>query len=166
MSDNPERQLSEEDAELEWEVRKGRPFTLEEAIGRLAGPGALKGESPIPRLQQAETEIANWLKTHLVDAGGALTVVLKRHIKGSELLLHDLDQPLLALARFCQQIVESDYLLGELVRAADVEWGREMCERPYFDTKAAPAHPDDPYTVESVRIALSGLVKKLPVRNG
>jgi len=35
--------------ELEREIRQGRKFSLEEAIGRLAGPGAMKGESPIAR---------------------------------------------------------------------------------------------------------------------
>ena len=53
MSDHPDKQRSEADAELEREIRKGRKFTLAEAIGRLAGPGAMKGESPIARMQQA-----------------------------------------------------------------------------------------------------------------
>ena len=47
MSNNQDTQRSEADAELEREIRKGRKFTLAEAIGRLAGPGAMKGESPI-----------------------------------------------------------------------------------------------------------------------
>ena len=40
MRDNKDRRRSEEDAELEREIREGRKFTLAEAIGRLAGPGA------------------------------------------------------------------------------------------------------------------------------
>src|SRR5439155_19663077 len=72
MSDDQDRQRSEADAELEREIRKGRKFTLAEAIGRLAGPGAMKGESPVPRMQQAEIEIGCWLRGHLADAGGAL----------------------------------------------------------------------------------------------
>ncbi len=47
MSDNREVGSSEADAELEREIRNSRKFTLAEAIGRLAGPGATKGESPI-----------------------------------------------------------------------------------------------------------------------
>ncbi len=54
MSNHEDPQRSEADAELEREIRKGRKFTLEEAIGRLAGPGAMKGESPVARMQQAE----------------------------------------------------------------------------------------------------------------
>jgi hypothetical protein len=61
MSDNQDRQGSEADAELEREIRKERKFTLAEAIGRLAGPGAMKGESPVARMQQAEIEIEYWL---------------------------------------------------------------------------------------------------------
>ena len=158
MSDNKDRRRSEEDAGLEREIRKGRKFTLAEAIGRLAGPGAMKGESPVTRMQQAEIEIQFWLRSHLADAGGALHVVLHRHIKGSELLLKNFDQPLFVLASYCQRVLESDYLLKELVRDADVEWGRVMGERPYFEEEGSPRHPDDPYTVESVRDALSGLL--------
>jgi len=48
---NEKKSRSEADAELEREILKERKFTLAEAIGRLAGPGAMKGESPIPRMQ-------------------------------------------------------------------------------------------------------------------
>jgi len=41
MSSNQNTQRSETDAELEREIREGRKFTLAEAIGRLAGPGAI-----------------------------------------------------------------------------------------------------------------------------
>jgi hypothetical protein len=91
MSDNQDRPRSETDAELEREIRKGRKFTLEEAIGRMAGPGAMK----------------------------------------------------------------------ELVRNADVEWGRVFGERPHFDKEGSLCHPNDPYTVESVRNALFGIRTQL-----
>jgi hypothetical protein len=98
MSDNENPPSSESDAELEREVRKERKFTLEEGIGRLAGPGAMKDESPVARMQQAEVEIGPWLRSHLADAGGALQVVLHRQVKGGELLLNNFDQPLVVLA--------------------------------------------------------------------
>jgi hypothetical protein len=166
MSDNQDTQRSEADAELEREIRKERTFTLAEAIGRLAGPGAMKGESPVTRMQQAEIEIQSWIRSHLADAGGALHVVLHRHVKGSELLLNNFDQPLVVLASYCQRVLESDYLLDELVRDADTEWGRVMGERPYFEKEGSPRHPDDPYTVESVRSALSGLLELLAAGEG
>src|SRR4051812_2328056 len=117
MSDDKQpKESSLADAELEREIREGRKFTLEEAIGRMVGPGAMKGESPVTRMQQAEIEIGSWLRTHLTDAGGALEVVLHRRVKGSELLLNNFDQPLFILSSYCQQVLASDYLLKEVVR--------------------------------------------------
>ena len=144
MSEKQDTQRCEADAELEREIRKERKFTLEEAIGRLIGPGGMKGASPIARLQQAEIEIASWLRDHLADAGGALEVVLHRYVKGSDLLLNQFDQPLVVLACYCQRVLDSDYLLKELVRDADIEWGRVMGERPCFEKEGSPATPMTP----------------------
>jgi hypothetical protein len=163
MSEDQDGRRSEADAELEREIREGRKFTLAEAIGRLAGPGAMKGESPVGRMQQAEAEIGSWLESHLADAGGALQVVLHRQVKGSELLLNHFDQPLVVLVGYCRRVLGSDYLLNELVRDADIEWGRVMGERPHFEKEGSPRHPDDTDTVESVRKALSGLLEQLAV---
>ena len=163
MSDHQETHRSQADAELEREIREGRKFTLEEAIGRLAGPGAMKGESPVTRMHQAEIEIGSWLRCHLADSGGSLEVVLHRRVKGSELLLNNFEQPLIVLASYCQQVLSSDYLLKEVVREADVEWGRLMGERPYFEKEGSPRNPEDPYTTESVRNALSELLTQLSV---
>lgn len=165
MSDNQNKQRSEADADLEREIRDERKFTLAEAIGRLAGPGAMKGESPVTRTRQAEFEITSWLGSHLTDAGG-LRTVLYRAVVGSDLLLKNADQPLVVLAACIQRILESDYLLQELVRNADIEWGRMMDERPYFEREGSPPHPDDPHTIESVRNALSGLLAQLAVDTG
>jgi len=161
MSDAQETQRSDADAELEREIRKERKFTLAEAIGRMAGPGAMKGESPIALMQQAGVEIENWLRLHLADAGGALQVALLRGVKESELLLNNFDQPLIVLENYCQRVLSSDYLLEQLVRDADTEWGRVFGERPYFDKQGSPPHPDDPYTIDSVRSTLSALLQQL-----
>jgi hypothetical protein len=160
MLGHEKKQLTEADAALEREIREGRKFTLEEAIARLAGPGAMKGESPVARLQQAELEIGSWLRTHLGD-GGALEVALHRRVKTSELLLNNFDEPLIVLAGYCRQVLDSEYLLKDLVRDADVEWGRTMGERPHFEREGAPHSPEDPYTVESVRNTLNGIVRQL-----
>jgi hypothetical protein len=166
MSNDREPQRSNADAQLEREIRNEREFTLAEAIGRMAGPGAMKGESPIPRLQQAEVEIETWLKRHVADAGGALQTVLLRRVKESELLLNNFDKPLFVLASYCQQILRSDYLLKEIVRDADIEWGHLFGERPHFEIEGSAPDPDDPYTVDSVRTSLSGLLKQLAQGEG
>jgi hypothetical protein len=161
MSDNQHSTPLDAEGDLEREIREGRKFTLEEAIGRLAGPGAMKGESPIGRLEQAEIEIGTWLSDHLTEGGGVLDDVLHRRIKGSELLLNNFSQPLVALADYCRQVLDSDYLLTELVRECDIEWGRVMGERPYFEKADSPSNPDDPYTAESTRKVLFSILEQL-----
>jgi hypothetical protein len=165
MNDDQDKQPAQTDAELEREIREARKFDPKEALARRAGPGAMKGASPVSRLQQAEAEIGNWLKCHVDDVAGALPAVLQRHLKGSQLLLENLDQPLAALARFCERILDSDLLLKELVREADVEWGQRMDERPYFQREGAPQHPADPYTAESVRGAVGEALNALRSRS-
>src|SRR5262245_46967797 len=124
MRDEKAKQPSQADADLEREIRKGRKFTLAEAIGRVAGAGAMKAARPMSRHQQAEVEIENYLRGHLPDAAGILPLVLYRRVKVSQLLLDNYDQPLLVLACCVQKTLDSAYLLAELVRDADTEWGR------------------------------------------
>jgi hypothetical protein len=52
--------------------------------------------------------------------------------------------------------------LKEVVREADTEWGRIMGEGPYFEREGSQPHPDDCYTVESVRNSLLALIEQLP----
>src|SRR5215213_6068214 len=110
-ADEQDKQRSEADAEVEREIREGRKFSAKEAMARLAGPGAMKGASPVSRPQQAEIEIGTWLRSNMRDPSGALPILLHRHLKGSALLLDELDQPLAALALHCRQLLASDYQL-------------------------------------------------------
>jgi len=162
MSDDDDaKRKSERDAELQREICKERKFSMAEAIGRLAGPGAMKGESPVARTRQAEALIQDYLRSGMAGGCGCLAVVLSREVIGSERLLSNLDRPLVVLAGFVQGVLGSDYKLKELVRETDAEWGRVYDERPYFDREGCPPHPDDPYTVESVRATLSHLMDGL-----
>jgi hypothetical protein len=161
MNDDQPKRRSEADAELEREIRDGRKFSLAEAIGRLAGPGMMKGVSPATQKQQAEAEIESYLERHLTSPAGALSAVLFRQVRESELLLNNRDQPLVVLASYAQGVLDSEYLLRELVRASDVEWGRVYGERPFFQKEGCPADQKDPYTIESVRITLSRLIEEL-----
>src|SRR5436853_7619271 len=96
---------------LNAKFAKAEKFTAREAMGRMLGPGAMKGGSAVSRVQQAETEIGTWLRSKLTDSTGALQALLHRRLKESPLLLNNLDQPLIALAAYCQQILASDYNL-------------------------------------------------------
>ncbi len=153
--------MPDRESEIEREIREGRKFTPLEAMARMAGPGAMKGASPVSRSQQAENEVATWLRANVADLGGALQVVLHRHLKGNRLLLDNVETPLVAVADYCRRILASDERIGALVQEADVEWGRAMDERPFFQREGAPPHPDDPYTIESVRLALRDVQARL-----
>ncbi len=161
MTNEQKKQRSDADAELEQEIRKERKFTLAEAIGRMAGPGAMKGTSPILGMQQAASAIETWLRRQLADPDGALQVVLLRAVKESDLLLNNYDQPLVVLGGYCNRVLRSDYLLKELVRETDIEWSRIAGERPRFERDGSSADADDPYTVDSVRRTLSDLHQQL-----
>jgi hypothetical protein len=161
MSGDEAKPLSKADADLEREIRRGREFTLSEAIGRMAGPGMMKGVSPVAGLEQAKAEIRNYIERHLSDAPGALQTVLFRGVATSGLLVENYSQPLGVLASCLQRVLDSEYLLKDLVRQADIEWGQVYGERPYFEKEGCSPDPNDPYTVESVRAALSRLMESL-----
>jgi len=161
MSDEHPKPTTKADAELEREIRAERKFTLSEAIGRLAGPGMMKGVSPVTRKRQAEAAIQEYLLHNLTDTGGVLVTVLLRRVGEGDLLLGDYDHPLAVLGGYVRQVLGSDYHLRDLVREADAEWGRVFGERPHFDRPGCLTDPDDPYTTESVRTALSRLIDKM-----
>jgi hypothetical protein len=85
--------------------------------------------------------------------------VVLRHVTTSEILLEHFDQPAIVLARCVNRILGSETLLKDLVREADAEWGRTLGDRPYFEREGQPPHPEDPYTLASVRHALTQLVQ-------
>lgn len=161
MSDDLDKEGSETNRELEQEIREGRKFSPEEALARMAGPGAMKGASPVSPVQQAETEIGTWLRDHLSDATGALRIVLERNLKGSELLLNNVERPLRALAEYCERILGSEQMLRDVVREADVQWGRMMDEPPFFEKEGSVPNAGDPYTMQSVRSSLSRMLAHL-----
>jgi hypothetical protein len=160
MNEGEDQSREEAEADLEREIRQRRKFTAADAVARMAGPGAMKGASPVSPAQQARTEIGTWLRANVADPSGALHEVLHRHVAGSAALMDDPGRPLQALAACCRRLLASDLLLRELVREADVEWGRRMDERPYFEREGAPRHPEDPYTAASVREVLRDLVAR------
>lgn len=152
---------ADNDKEVELEIRVHRTFSLAEAIGQMAGPGMMKGGSAVPPKLQAEAEIECYIRKHLQDAGGVLLVVLARFVKDSDLLLDNFEQPIASLESYIRRVLGSDYLLRELVRETDAEWGRLLGERAYFERPGCSPHPDDPYTLESVRTSLQKLLETM-----
>ena len=76
-------------------------------------------------------------------------------------MLENYTQPYAVLAAFVKRVLDSEFRLQELVREADVEWGRIFGERPYFKREGSTPNPEDPYTLESVRRTLEGLIETL-----
>jgi hypothetical protein len=148
-------------AETEEEIRLRRKFTTTEAIARLAGPGAMKGASPVSPKRQAEAAISCWIRDHVTDGAGALHLVLQRHVNESALLLDNFEEPLIALEAYCRRCLTSEAHLKALVHDADVEWGRRMDERPFFDRDGTAPSADDPYSAASVRETLEKMVALL-----
>jgi hypothetical protein len=164
MSENQDTKSADRNAEIEREARAQRKFSLNDAIGQLAGGEFTKGGTPISRKRQAELELDEYLRRHLVDPGGVLKRVLSRHL-GESLLQGDYDQPLAALAEYVRRMLASAQLLEEFVHEADAEWGRVHDERPYFQKPGRSPHPDDPYTIDSVRRALAQLRERFASAN-
>ena len=160
MSEKPDPDSADSNGEIERDIRRNRKFSLNDAIGQLAGGDFMKGGSPVSRERQAELEIEDYLRRHLVDSGGVLRRVLLRHL-GESLINRDYTAPLAALAEYIPQVLASEHLLAEFVREADVEWGRVQDERPHFEAPGRPPHPHDPYTIASVRLSLSELCERL-----
>lgn len=160
MSETKQPPGSASPEDIEREIRRGRKFSVSDAIGRLGGGGLLKGASPVPPMQQTEAAIANYLGSHLDDPGGVLAQVMLRYVKTSEILIENFDRPAVVLAGYVNQVLNSETMLKDLVREADVERGRMLGERPQFEREGRPPDPDDPYTVASVRDALTRLLQE------
>lgn len=161
MSEDEIDRSPDASAEVEQEVRRSRQFSEKEVLAKLAGPGAMKGASPVSPVEQAQAEIDTFLSSALSDPAGVLRVVLQRDLKGSELVLYNLDQPLVSLSEHLRRILASHHRMQEIVREADIEWGRRMDERPFFDREDVPANPDDPYTLLSIRTLLEEVLERL-----
>ncbi|MAT69735.1 MAG: hypothetical protein CMJ58_09445 [Planctomycetaceae bacterium] len=160
--DDAARSTPDDEHELEVKIREHRKFSLAEAIGRLGGGDLMKGASPVTAKRQAELIIEDYLERHLRDAEGALEVVLLRRVAASQVLLETgFDEPLVALGRYCRQLLEGPTRLSEFVRLVDTQWGRMYLERPRFEVPDRPAADDDPYTRESVRAQLEDLLATL-----
>ena len=147
--------------EVQREMPAQQKFSMAGAIGR-AGSGLMKGESPVSQQEQAITVLTQWIDQQTPDPSGALKSMLRRRVRGNELLVAcHLQQPHNALREMIDTILASDYALQEFVRQVDVRWGELYQERPLFQQAGQAANPADEYTYDSVRQALGLLLEKL-----
>ncbi len=149
------------DEEIQRELRAQQKFSMASAIGR-AGSGLMKGASPVSRQEQASIELTQWIDQQTSDPSGALKSILRRQVRGNQLLIEGhLQHPHRALSEIIETIKASDYALREFVRQVDVRWGEMYQERPLFQRTGQPPDPADVYTYESVRQELNLLLEKL-----
>jgi len=149
----------EKEIELQRDILSGRKFSLADVIGKEGG-SFLKGESPVPPLMQAVTEINAFIASRLGDSSGALQAVLQDWVKNDQAKVSSyLNSPMLALRLIIEELLNNDELYYEFVRQVDFKWGQIYGERPYFQRPGQPAHPQDEYTHQSVKERLVGLLK-------
>ena len=147
--------------QIQREMRAQQKFSTAGAIGR-AGSGLLKGESPVSLQDQAISALIRWIDQQTPDPSGALKSILRRKVRGNELLVAShLQHPLNVLRELIDSILTNDYALEEFVRQVDVRWGELYQERPLFQRAGQAPDPEDEYTHESVRHALTLLLEKL-----
>ncbi|ACK66556.1 conserved hypothetical protein [Rippkaea orientalis PCC 8801] len=144
-------QKNERYQDIRQEILAGREFSLAEVIAREGGD-FLKGESPVPKLVQATTEINVFIAQNIADSSGALQQVLQTWVKGDEASVSRyLNTPLVALSEILESLITNQELLYELVKQVDFRWGQLYDEKPYFQQPGQAPHPDDEYTHESVK---------------
>jgi len=143
---------------IEQEIRQGRKYSLADAISQEGG-NFLKGESPIPKLVQVKSTIKHFINLHLQDAAGALQATLLTTVQVDDVICsRHFDTPLQALTEILHPLLAHDVQLREFVRRVDMCWGQMYDERPHFERPGHPPHPDDEYTIESVRSQLQALM--------
>jgi len=150
----------DKEKEIEREIRRRQGFSIGRAIEREGGD-YLKGASPVPRQVRAEAVLLNFVVDFLRDTSGALRTTLQKAIANDEVRVSEhLDDPVVALEVYLDNMLENENVLYEFVSRVDTEWGRIFFERPHFQRPDQAPHPDDEYTHESVRRALSDLLVK------
>lgn len=150
MSEREERELAER--------LRGRAFTLDEAIAMHAGKGFFEGASIVPAARAAHMGMRQWLGQHLrSDPSGCILEVLCQELDPTRLSAH-LDNPMVPLRRRLEGLLRSKGALTEFVRKVDAAFGLATGERPWFDQEGKDPHPEDEYTMASVRVALEELL--------
>lgn len=162
--DDRERERAEAER-ITQDIRSRRGFTVAGALAGRDGGGHLEGASPTPLISRARLNLAHWLRANLDDGEGALRDVILRALTGRyDLLARHADEPAAVLSAWLPGVLAMPALLADLVRQADMQWGRANQERPFFERDGEPPHPDDPYTRSDVERRLRELLARAEAR--
>jgi hypothetical protein len=163
--------MNDDDVEREARQALGRR-ALEEKGPRVHLDGGLGG-SPVAPMEQLRLAALTLMRETLPDGDGALHRVFEQDIRQEEALFGPLALELVAhttsldvlhgrllgvLGALAKRPLSNDEALAEFTRRVDAEWGKLFSERPHFQAVGQVAHPDDVYTHQSVRAALTQLV--------
>ncbi len=163
VNDDQPSSADDDSRRIEQEIRSRRSADLASVLAGQDGGGHLKGASPTPVLQRAMIEIQQWLAASLYDGEGALRAVILRRLElEAERLESGLGDPAATVGAWLDRVLPRPTVVAELVRQADMEWGRLYGERPHFDRPGQAPHPDDPYTVAGVTASLTDLRRRCP----
>lgn len=142
-------------------VREFSNFSLSDALAKEAR-GMFKDASLVPVETQARLKVMHFVRQYMPDTYGCLYQVLDRRLQANESTLSkNISNPLIALKEILSAITSSEYQLVEFVREVDQLYGQQFDERPYFQSIGKPAHPNDPYTHDSVRKLLVELAGQI-----
>lgn len=126
--------------------------------------GLIEGKELVPPHLRLELALGQLLDQTLRDLDGSLNAVLRTEFKQRALYLaNQLDQPEKALIKILQDLLDQTPLLQELVQKCDRHWGLQYGEKPYFEGNG-PAHPQDPYTFQSVKQSLLDVINALDLK--
>lgn len=155
------RKQKEQDELIQREILRERKFSIAEAIGREGGT-FIKGESPMPRLDQVISKITVFIRNNLDDPSRVLMTVLQRTVKNDRIsIAESIETPMLYLQSLIKRYLYNPHQLDELAREVDFTWGQINNEKPHFQQPGEPAHPDDEYSHEIVEKMLSDLLGKI-----
>lgn len=152
---------SENDEIIQREILLERKFSIADAIGR-EGCNFIKGESPIPLLDQVVSEISVFIQNNINDTSRILMSVLQRTVKNDRVkIAENIERPFSYLHRLIKSYIDNPNLLYEITWEVDFTWGQIHNEKPYFQKPGEPPHPDDEYSHETVKEKLKDLLVKI-----
>ncbi|MBL8923546.1 MAG: hypothetical protein JNJ54_32125 [Myxococcaceae bacterium] len=134
-------------------------------------PKSVHLDGSMPPMEQVRLATITLLHAALKDSQGAMHKVLEQDLRQEEALFSAMVRkmgswsPEELHAHLCEVVgvlakraLKNDATLEEFTRRVDAMWGELHDERPHFQRMGDAAHPDDPYTLASVRHTLDQLV--------
>lgn len=145
---------------LEADIRKSRPFSLAETIGK-EGRDFLQSDAAIPRPVRATNAVAHFIQRHMEEPKGAVSTTLMHWAIHDIRLSQQLETPLVALAQVTDSVLNGEITFGEFARQVAIAESQLTGDKPYFQLPGHPPHPSATHTLTSIRLKLEQLQQQL-----